>query len=92
MRPKPNLYGIRTAHPTTWPQYPYNDFPHTPEQSEPRYEIQSDWNQAVAVRDGTKLLLDVYRPSVPGEKFPALCSFSPYTRELQRESIWIGQK
>jgi predicted acyl esterase len=28
---------------------------------------------------------------MPGEKFPALCSFSPYTRQLQRESTPIGQ-
>ena len=92
MRPqKPNPHGIRTVNPTVWPQYPYNDVPKTPEQSEPRYEIQTEWNQAVAVRDGTKLLLDVYRPNAPGEKFPALCSFSPYTRQLQRDSPPIGQ-
>lgn len=92
MRPiKPNPYGIRTPYPSVWPQYPYDHVPHTPEQSEPRYEIQNDWNQAIAVRDGTKLLLDVYRPRMPGEKFPALCSFSPYTRQLQRDSAPIGQ-
>jgi predicted acyl esterase len=91
MPPKPNPYGIRTVNPSVWPQFPYNEAPHTPEQSEPRYEVQNDWNQAVAVRDGTRLLLDVYRPRMPGEKFPALCSFSPYTRQLQRDSPPIGQ-
>ena len=92
MRPiQPNPYGIRTVTPTTWPQYPYNEVPYTPEQSVPRYTIQNDWNQAVAVRDGVKLLLDVYRPNMPGEKFPALCSFSPYTRQLQRDSAPYGQ-
>ena len=88
---QPHPYGLRTANPSVWPQYPFNDVPHTPEQSEARYEIQNDWNQGVAVRDGTKLLLDVYRPNMPGEKFPALCSFSPYTRQLQRDSAPIGQ-
>jgi predicted acyl esterase len=92
MRPtQPNPYGIRTAYPTVWPQYPYNETPHTPEQSVPRYQVQNDWNQAIAVRDGTKLLLDVYRPYQPGQTFPALCSFSPYTRQLQRDSPPIGQ-
>lgn len=90
-RPQTNPYGIRTVNPTTWPQYPYNEVPHTPEQSQARYRIQNDWNQAIAVRDGVKLLLDVYRPSMPGEKFPALCSFSPYTRQLQREDSPYGQ-
>ncbi len=88
---KPNPYGIRTVNPTVWPQYPYDKVPHTPEQSQPCYTVQNDWNQAIAVRDGTKLLLDVYRPYKPGEKFPALCSFSPYTRQLQRDSAPIGQ-
>ena len=92
MRPKKiNPYGIRTTHPTVWPQYPYNQVPHTPERSVARYTIQNEWNQAVAVRDGTKLLLDVYRPNMMGEKFPALVSFSPYTRQLQRDSAPIGQ-
>ena len=89
--PKPNPFGQRTVNPSIWPQYSYNEVPHTPEKSEPKYEIQYDLNQAVAVRDGTKLLLDVYRPNMMGEKFPALCSFSPYTRQLQRESAPIGQ-
>ena len=88
---QPNPFEIRTANPSVWPQYPYDRPPHTPEQSQPRYQIQNDWNLEVPVRDGTKLLLDVYRPYKPGEKFPALCSFSPYTRQLQRESPPIGQ-
>jgi hypothetical protein len=88
---KPNPYGIRTANPTAWPQYPYNETPQTPERSHARYTIQNEWNQAIAVRDGTKLLLDVYRPAMMGERFPALVSFSPYTRQLQRDSAPIGQ-
>lgn len=88
---QPHPYGLRTANPSAWPQYPFNHVPHTPEQSKARYEIHNDWNQTVAVRDGTRLLFDVYRPNMPGEKFPALCSFSPYTRQLQRDSATIGQ-
>ncbi len=84
-------YGIRTACPTTWPQYPYDSVPRTPEQSEPRHTIQCDWNQSLTMRDGVKLLFDVYRPNRPGEKFPALCSFSVYSRQLQRENNTFGQ-
>ena len=84
-------YGLRTAHPSAWPQYPMDRAPTTPEASDPRYEIQYDLNRSVAVRDGTRLLLDVYRPIAPGERFPALISVSPYTRQLQRDSAPIGQ-
>ncbi len=91
MRPtKPNPFGIRTVCPTAWPEYPYNEPPATPEQSAPCYEIHNEWNQAIAVRDGTKLLLDVYRPNRPGETFPALCAFSPYTRQHQRDTAPFG--
>lgn len=92
MRPeRPNPYGIRTVNPTTWPQYPYNEVPRTPERSVPRYTIKNDWDQTFTLRDGVRLMLDVYRPQMPGERFPALVSFSPYTRQLQRENNPYGQ-
>lgn len=49
-----NPYGIRTANPTVWPQYPYNETPETLEKSAARYAIQNDWNQAIAVRELTR--------------------------------------
>lgn len=84
-------YGLRTVNPTAWPQYPYNNEPRTPECSKACYEIQNDWNLELRMRDGARILLDVYRPNRPGETFPALCSFSPYSRQLQRDSAPIGQ-
>lgn len=84
-------FGLRTVNPTAWPQYPFDDTPRSPERSRAEYEIQNDWNLEIELRDGVRLLLDIYRPHRPGRKFPALCSFSPYTRQLQRDSAPIGQ-
>jgi predicted acyl esterase len=84
-------HGLRTVNPTAWPQYPYDSVPATPERSVPSYEIQNDWNLELSMRDGCTILLDVYRPQRPGSRFPALCSFSPYSRQLQRDSAPIGQ-
>ncbi|MBT3823007.1 MAG: hypothetical protein HOG04_16570, partial [Nitrospinaceae bacterium] len=79
-----NPESIRTAYPSAWPQYPYNTAPKTPEQSEVRYSIYSELSKRLTVRDGVELAYDVFRPFAPGEKFPALLSWSPYTRQLQQ--------
>ncbi|HVB76649.1 MAG TPA: CocE/NonD family hydrolase [Candidatus Nitrosotalea sp.] len=84
-------WGIRTTEPSVWPQYPYNQVPRTPERSRPRYTISNQWDVSLRMRDGVEILLDIYRPQMPGGRFPALCSFSPYTRQLQRDSAPIGQ-
>lgn len=84
-------YGVRAIDPSVWPQYPMDAVPYIPEESEPAYEIANDWDLELPMRDGVTLLLDVYRPRRPGGRFPALCSFSPYSRQLQRDSAPIGQ-
>jgi len=50
--------------------------------SEPQYETLRENNVAITVRDGTRLLADVHRPSTPG-RFPALIAASPYPRQVQ---------
>lgn len=89
--PAVNPDAIRTANPSTWPQYPYDLVPATREQSQPRYRIHMDERVEFGLRDGVTLTLDVYRPAAPGERFPSLFSFSPYTRQLQRTDVPIGQ-
>jgi uncharacterized protein len=89
---EPNPDSIRTAYPQTYPQYPYNSPPSSREHSEPVYGIRAETDHMVPVRDGTRLALDVFRPAGrPGEKFPALVGFSPYTRQLQQSNVAIGQ-
>jgi hypothetical protein len=48
-RPRVNPESIRTVNPSTWPQYPYNKLPRTPEQSEVRYSIFSKADIAICV-------------------------------------------
>jgi putative CocE/NonD family hydrolase len=50
--------------------------------SQPTFEIISDDDVAVPMRDGISLLADVHRPSVSG-KYPILIAASPYPRQIQ---------
>lgn len=86
-----NPDAIRTATPASWPQYPYNDTPRTPEQSPSMYRIASDFTVRIAMRDGIELAADVFRPVAPGMKFPVLIAASPYQRQLQRTDVSVAQ-
>ena len=90
-RPQVNPESIRTVNPSTWPQYPYNQAPRTPEQSPISYSIFAETDKRLRVRDGVELAYDVFRPHAPGEKFPAVLAWSPYTRQLQSTLTPIGQ-
>lgn len=50
--------------------------------SAPIHRIRHDRNVAATVRDGTRLMTDVYRPDTDG-RFPALIAASPYPRQIQ---------
>jgi uncharacterized protein len=50
--------------------------------SEPTYDLIRDDNVAIALRDGTILLADVFRPNGDGP-FPVLVAFSAYPRQMQ---------
>ena len=79
--------GIRSINPSTWPQFPFDSPPKAPERSEPIFTIQEETDVYIPMRDGVKLAADVFRPSAPGQKFPALLAVSPYTRQLQRTVV-----
>jgi predicted acyl esterase len=87
----PTFDLIKTASPPTWPQVPFDDPPTPREGSRVAYEIQADTDTLIPMRDGVRLSADVFRPSAPGRRFPALIAVSPYTRQLQRTSIVDGQ-
>src|SRR6476660_9516832 len=61
------------------PQTPGRDYRNL---SQPQYQIRSENNVAVTVRDGTKLMVDVHRPNADG-RYPALIAASPYPRQIQ---------
>jgi putative CocE/NonD family hydrolase len=50
--------------------------------SQSMYEVKAEKNVYVAMRDGVRLAVDVYRPNAAGE-FPALLAMSPYGKEIQ---------
>lgn len=82
---------VKTAYPSTWPQYPYEGVPADREGSRVEYEIREDRDVLIPMRDGVRLSADVFRPGAPGKRFPALIAVSPYTRHVQRTSIVDGQ-
>jgi putative CocE/NonD family hydrolase len=57
--------------------------------SEPSYSMRRTDNVGVTVRDGTKLLGDLFQPDAAGA-FPALVSFSPYPRQIQDVGAPLG--
>jgi hypothetical protein len=84
---------MRTANPTARPQHPHNGAPVTPEASIAQYEIARELDVELQLRDGVSLLLDIYRPQRAGARFPALVALSPYTRQMQRESVpWASNE
>jgi putative CocE/NonD family hydrolase len=46
--------------------------------SKPIYKTKEEKDIYALVRDGTKLCMDIFRPDVEGEKFPALVAWSSY--------------
>jgi predicted acyl esterase len=57
--------------------------------SEPVLPVGREEDVAVAMRDGVRLLADVYRPAVEGQ-FPVLVSASPYPRQVQDLGLPMG--
>jgi putative CocE/NonD family hydrolase len=49
--------------------------------SAPKYQVKVERNVGVAMRDGTKLLTDIYRPDVEG-KFSGILIRTPYKKEM----------
>ncbi len=54
--------------------------------SQPRYGIKVEKNVRVKMRDGLCLAVDVFRPDAE-EKFPALLSMSPYSKDIESLKI-----
>ena len=57
--------------------------------TEPSFRIARTNDVSIEVRDGTKLLGDVYRPDADS-KFPVLISFSGYPRQIQGLGAPLG--
>jgi predicted acyl esterase len=57
--------------------------------SRPRFDMATDEDVAVLMRDGIKLLADVHRPSASG-RYPVLIAASPYPRQIQNSGAPMG--
>jgi uncharacterized protein len=57
--------------------------------SVPEHDTRRERDVAIDVRDGTRLLGDVYRPDAEG-RFPALVAFSCYPRQIQDVGAPLG--
>jgi predicted acyl esterase len=86
-----NADSIRTVNPASRPQFPYDGLPPRGEASKIRYAIHAQTSEHVRMRDGVELAYDVYRPAAPGQQFPVLLSWSPYTRQVQTTVTPIAQ-
>jgi len=51
--------------------------------SRPEYKVKEELDVYVAVRDGAKLCMDIFRPEAKGKKFPALVAWSDYSKTIQ---------
>jgi predicted acyl esterase len=60
--------------------------------SQPTYEVKKEKDLMVAVRDGVRLALDVYRPDVEGEKFPAILAWGFWGKDAQESVAWLHDK
>lgn len=83
--------SLRSVDPAAYPQYPFDRPPPSREASPPRYDVVSELGVPIGMRDDVKLYADVFRPYAPGQSFPALIAFSPYTRLLQSSVVRLGQ-
>jgi putative CocE/NonD family hydrolase len=62
------------------------------EASEARYGIQIEKDVMVAMRDGTRIAVDIYRPDVDGERFPAILSWGQWGKDAQEAVGWLADK
>ncbi len=60
--------------------------------SAPAYTVNKEKDIMVAMRDGVRIAVYVYRPDVEGEKFPALLAFGLWGKDAQEAIGWLADK
>jgi predicted acyl esterase len=61
------------------------------EESQPKHGVKVEKDIMVPMRDGVHLCTDVYRPDVPGERFPALLAFAYWAKDVQEAIGWLAE-
>ncbi len=54
-----------------------------------KYEIKVEKDIMVTLRDGVRIAVDVYRPDVEGEKFPAILCWGEWGKDAQDIVVWM---
>ena len=62
------------------------------EASKPTYGVKKEKDIMVAMRDGVRLAVDVYRPDVEGERFPAILAWGMWGKDAQDAVAWNWDK
>jgi hypothetical protein len=62
------------------------------EGSKPIYKVKKEKDIVVAMRDGVRTLVDVYRPDIEGEKFPAILAWGAWGKDAQEAVAWNYDK
>jgi|TARA_B100002003_G_scaffold10898_1_gene9350 hypothetical protein len=62
------------------------------EGSRPVYEVKKEKDIMVAMRDGVRIAVDIYRPDVEGEKFPAILAWGMWGKDAQEAVAWTWDK
>lgn len=57
--------------------------------AKPEYGIKIEKDIMVALRDGVRIAVDVYRPDVEGEKFPAILCWGEWGKDAQDIVVWM---
>lgn len=62
------------------------------EGSQPTYNVKTQKNIMVPMRDGVRIAVDIYRPDAEGEKFPAILAWGMWGKDLQEAVRWLADK
>ena len=62
------------------------------EGSKPVYKVKKEKDIMVAMRDGVRIAVDVYRPDIEGEKFPAILAWGMWGKDAQEAIAWNWDK
>ncbi len=62
------------------------------EASQPKYKVKKQKDIMVTMSDGARIAVDVYRPDVEGEKFPAILAWGMWGKDVQEAVEWTWDK
>jgi uncharacterized protein len=60
--------------------------------SQPTYQVKTEKDIMVRMRDGVRIAVDVHRPAVEGKKFPAILAWGMWGKDLQEAIRWLADK